>query len=311
MKRILLILLALTPILSILSGCHFGGSKKETLPPTEAMTQPPTKAPTEAPTKAPPTLAPTAAPTAPRSDMDVAWFDDAVFLGDSITISLDHSASANPDLLGKAKFICARNLSFHNALWELDREGAVHPQYEGKTVLAETAAEVTGAKKLFILLGVNDLAGCSPEDTMAGAKLLCERIVKRSPDVKLYIESVTPMLKEKETLDLSNTKISSFNSLMKAYCQEKGYTYIDLFSSLCNNTGGLNPAYCGDPTEQGLHFNGVGCDAWANCLKTAVSDAAILSLNPQDGEPDEINFQDSTAPTAVKPTGAPSNAGGQ
>lgn len=233
--------------------------------------------------------------------MDVAWFDDAVFLGDSITVALDHSASANPNLLGKAKFICAQSLSFHNAIWELDHEGAAHPTYQGETILAETAAEVTGAKKILILLGVNDLAGSTPEATMSFAEELFSRILTHSPDVRIYVQSVTPMLKAKESDSLSNNKIRNFNSLLKAYCEEKDFTYIDLFSDLCDNTGGLNPAYCGDYTEQGIHFNGVGCDVWANCLKTALSEQQILSLNPQNNKPDEINFQDSTPPT---PTGA-------
>lgn len=306
MKRILLIFLTLSLILFSFSGCQLGlgSSKKTTETPTEAPTQAPTKAPTEAPTKAPATQAPTSVPTMPPSDMDVAWFDDAVFLGDSVTVALEHSASANPALLGKAKFICAQSLSFHNALWDLDQEGAVHPTYEGETILSETAAEVTGAKKIFVLLGVNDLAGSSPDATISYAKELFSRILQHSPDVKVYVQSVTPMLKEKETDKLSNSKISNFNSLLKTLCEEKGFTYIDLYSQLSDNSGGLNPAYCGDPTAQGIHFNGVGCDAWANCLKYAIGDEEILALNPQSDEPDEINFQDSTTPTEITATDA-------
>lgn len=314
MKRILLIFLALILILSTLGGCQLG-SKKATEASTEAPTQAPTKAPTEAPTKAPATQAPTVAPTAALPDTDVAWFDDAVFLGDSVTVALDHSASADPSLLGNAKFVCAQSLGYNSALWDLDREDAVHPTYEGEKVLSETAAEITGAKKIFILFGVNDIVSFSDDETISSAEELCGRILTHSPGVKIYIQSVTPVLKSKESDRLNNSKISSFNSLLKSLCEEKGYTYIDLYSSLCDNSGGLNPAYCGDPTEQGIHFNGDGCKAWATALKAAVSKEALLSANPQYNEPDEINFQDSTTPppteaatavqsTAVQPTAA-------
>lgn len=303
-KKLLSAILVLSLIIFSFCGCQIGKTAEETEAPAEAPTQAPTQPPTEAPTRAPETQAPTTIPTLPVSDMDVTWFKDAVFLGDSVTVALDHSASANPALLGEAKFVCAQSLGYHNALWELDREGAVHPTYEGEKILSETAAKVTGANKIFILLGVNDLAGGDADDTMRCAKELCERILTHSPNVRIYFQSVTPMLKEKESDKLSNSKISSFNSLLQAYCQEQGYTFIDLFHFLCDDSGALDPKYCGDPAAQGIHFNGVGCDAWANFLKNTISDAEIISSAYDDDEPDEINFQDSTTPSEPSATTA-------
>lgn len=298
MKKTLHLILVILLLTTTLFGCHNRKATEETEPPA---TQPPTAAPTQPPTAAPTKAPATQAPTQALSELDVSWFDDATFLGDSVTVALDHSAQADPALLGNAQFICSQSLSFHNAVWDLDREDAVHPTYKGETILSETAAEKTGAKKLFILLGVNDLAGCSPENTMEAADIFCERLLTHSPDVKIYFQSVTPMLKEKETDNLTNSKISSFNALLQDYCKEKGYTYIDLFRYLSDDSGALKHEYCGDPTMQGIHFNGTGCKAWANYLKSEVKDAQLLSSNPINDEPDEINFQDSTTPSPSVP----------
>ena len=296
MKKILLIILALTITLSALSGC---GGKKEKKP-TEAPTVAPTEAPTEAPTD-PPTEAPTVAPTVDSASMDLTWFEDAVFLGDSITVALSYSAAADHDMLGDASFVCSQSLGYHNAMWDLDNANAVHPTYEGETILAETAAEVTNAKKIFIMLGVNDLPGYSPEETMSAAEQFCDRLVSCSPDVKIYFQSVTPMLRANESDNLNNSKISSFNNLLKAYCEENGYAFIDLFACLSDDSGALDPAYCSD-AAQGIHFNSAGCQAWVDYLKTFVTDEQVLSANPDNSEPDEINFADSpTAPDATEP----------
>lgn len=247
---------------------------KATEAPAETVAQ--TQAATEAPTQAAAVSAQAAAP------VDASWFDDAVFVGDSVTVALDYACSDDKTLLGDAKFVCAQSLGYHNALWSLDTEGAVHPTYQGTTVLAETAAQVTGATKVFVMLGVNDIGTYGADDTMEEAKKLAERILSHSANVKLYFQSTTPMLADKESGWLNNDKITAFNELLKAYCEEKGYFFIDVYHQVCDNSGALNPAYCGDPDNQGIHFNVEGCTVWAKYLKSAVAEFENAADMPTD-----------------------------
>lgn len=299
MKRLLAILLAV-----LLFAVTFGSCQaKEPAESATAAAAAPTAAPTQTPTAPPapkPTAAPTQAPTAPPPTeepdrADPAWFDDAVFIGDSITESLHLTCADNPSLLGKAKFICAQSLGFHNALLPLDAKNAVHPTYEGKTVLTETAGKLTGAAKIFIMLGMNDL-GYDAADTIQKAGELTKRILQHSPHVTLYFQSVTPVLFEKETQIFNSDTVSHFNTRLKDFCREKGYHYIDIYRHVCDARGRLNPAYCGDPEDQGIHFNGEGCRAWANALREAIADPSGVN------EPDVIVYRvEATQPPVTQP----------
>ena len=269
MKKRILLLSAMLAASIILSGC------KATITPSNETAAVQTDAPaqTEAATEVP-TAAPTEAPTQSAEPVDASWFDDAVFIGDSITVALDYACAGDASLLGDAKFVCAQSLGYHNALWPLDTEGAVHPTYQGKTILSETAAEVTGASKVFILLGVNDIGTYGAEDTFDQAKELARRILERTPDVTLYFQSATPMLEDKESGWLNNDKITAFNELLEAYCAQQGWHFIDLYHQVCDENGKLREDYCGDPEVQGIHFNTEGCTVWADHLKASVNSSA-------------------------------------
>lgn len=245
---------------------------------TEAPVE--TVAVTEAPTQAPTEVA--AVSQQSTAPVDATWFNDAVFIGDSVTLALDYACSGDKTLLGDAKFACAQSLGYHSALWDLDNANAVHPSYQGETILCETAAEKTGANKVFVMLGMNDIGTYGAEDTMEQAKQLAERILSHSPNVKLYFQSTTPMLAEKESGWLNNDKITSFNDLLKKYCEEQGYYFIDVYHQVCDDSGALNPAYCSDPDNQGIHFTEKGCTVWADHLKSAVAQLEAPTEAPTD-----------------------------
>lgn len=264
MKQWIALLLTMLTV-TALGACQTGKKDDKS---TEAPAA--TAAVTEAPTRAPATQAAAVSAQA-AAPVDASWFDDAVFVGDSVTLALDYACSGDKSLLGNAQFVCAQSLGYHNALWDLDTEGAVHPAYQGETILSETAAEKTDANKVFVMLGVNDIGTYGADDTMEQAKQLAERILSHTPNIKLYFQSTTPMLADKESGWLNNDKITDFNDQLKAYCEARGYSFIDVYHQVCDDSGALNPAYCSDPDNQGIHFNTDGCTVWANHLKAAVA----------------------------------------
>jgi DNA helicase-2/ATP-dependent DNA helicase PcrA len=79
------------------------------------------------------------------------------------------------------------------------------------------------------------------------------------------------MLADKESGWLNNDKITDFNDQLKAYCEAQGYSFIDVYHQVCDDSGALNPTYCSDPDNQGIHFNTDGCTVWANYLKSTVA----------------------------------------
>ena len=273
MKKWIALLLAMLTV-TALGACQTGKKDDKA---TEAPAA--TAAVTEAPTQAPATQAAAVSAQA-AAPVEASWFDDAVFVGDSVTLALDYACSGDKSLLGNAQFACAQSLGYHNALWDLDTEGAVHPTYQGETILSETAAEKTGATKVFVMLGVNDIGTYGADDTMEQAKQLAERILSHTPNIKLYFQSTTPMLADKESGWLNNDKITDFNDQLKAYCEARGYSFIDVYHQVCDDSGALNPTYCSDPDNQGIHFNTDGCTVWANYLKSTVTQLEAATEAP-------------------------------
>lgn len=199
-----------------------------------------------------------------------SWFDDAVFVGDSITLKLQYYCENNPSALGKAEFFCAGSLGYNNALWDIDDSNAVHPYYRGEVQLTENCAELTGANKVFIMLGMNDIGLYGVDGAEDGCKQLVDRIKSHTPDVKIYLESVTPILSAFEYDGWNNTLIDKFNTWLKQYCDENGYKYMDINSIVRDENGALRSEYCSDPEAMGVHFSDAACAMWIDYLKNHV-----------------------------------------
>lgn len=195
------------------------------------------------------------------------WFDSAVFVGDSVTLKLSYYCAEHPEALGAAEFFCAGSLGYTNALWELDDPQAVHPYYRGEVRLAEDCVSVTGKKNVFIMLGMNDIGLYGVDGAMESCEKLIARIMEKSPDARIYIQSVTPMIESAQFETFNNTLVKEFDGKLKAYCETNDYKYLDLFSALVDEKGNLPLEYCSDPDSMGLHFSDTACKIWADYLK--------------------------------------------
>lgn len=202
--------------------------------------------------------------TSPKS---AEWFDNAVFVGDSVTLKLDYYCQEHPEALGKASFYCAGSLGYTNALWALDNPEAVHPFYEGANHLVEDCVEITGKKNVFIMLGMNDIGLYGTDGAMNSCKQVVTKILEKSPDAHIYLQTVTPMIESAQLESFNNTLVKEFNGKLKAYCDEKGYHYLDVYSALADDKGNLPKELCSDPDNMGLHFNDTSCQMWVDYLK--------------------------------------------
>ncbi|HLR26667.1 MAG TPA: GDSL-type esterase/lipase family protein [Fodinibius sp.] len=116
--------------------------------------------------------------------------------------------------------------------------------------------------KVFIMIGVNDLAGDRSVDyVVANYAKIVDRIKQASPQTQLYIQSILPV-NDQFTQFPSHTDetsdIKEANQRLKKVAAAKGAVYIDLFDVMGTKDDKLNPDY----TEDGLHLNGPGYLAW-------------------------------------------------
>ena len=197
--------------------------------------------------------------------VSASFFDDAVFVGDSVSLRLYYYCQSHQGVLGKAQFLTSGSLGSGNALTDISEE-SVHPSYQGEKMLIEDGVKAIGAKKVFIMLGMNDIALYGIDDSVKNMETLIERILEKSPDAQIYLQSMTPMLENTQKKSLNNANIEIYNEDLKTLCQEKGYHFVDVASVMKLDDGSLIPEYCSDPEDMGIHFTDAGAEAWISYL---------------------------------------------
>lgn len=213
--------------------------------------------------------APTVSTNQPPQD-EWGWFDDAVFVGDSVSLKLTGYVTkmrqSDPDYLGKAQFLTAGSLGSGNALWEVS-DKSVHPLYQGTKMRLEDSVHACGAKKLYILLGMNDVGMYGVDGSVENMQTLLGLIKEKTPDLGIYVQSATPIHKGNEKKVLNNANLRLYNEKLKEMCDRNGYYYVDIASVLTDEEGYLPSAYCSDASGMGMHFTDEACRIWVDYLK--------------------------------------------
>ncbi|MGL4520647.1 MAG: SGNH/GDSL hydrolase family protein [Phocaeicola sp.] len=127
-------------------------------------------------------------------------------------------------------------------------------------------------KKIFILIGVNDLPRKTAiEEIVSNINQVIGKIKEQSPKTKIYLQSVLPMSDEKNMFHGHTERhadVAPLNSLLEAVAQKEQITYIDLYSQFINpETGKMDLRY----TNDGLHLLGAGYELWASIVKPYVN----------------------------------------
>lgn len=201
----------------------------------------------------------------PSGPVETSFYDDAVFIGDSVSLRLDMYCQAHQGALGKAQFLTAGSLGSGNALEKVTSD-SVHPYYQGEHMSVEDGVKASGAKKVFIMLGMNDVGLYGVEDSVKNMETLTERILEKNPDAEIYLQSMTPMLTGHERKVLNNENLDKYNAGLKELAKEKGYHFADVASVMKQEDGSLKPEYCSDPEGMGIHFTDAGAEAWIDYL---------------------------------------------
>lgn len=123
-------------------------------------------------------------------------------------------------------------------------------------------------KKLFLMIGINDVSHNLTADSIAGMiRLTVERIQRESPETELHLQSLLPINESFGRYKLLTGKtdlVPEINTRLKALAQEKKIDFIDLFPLFAEgNTNVLRK----DLTTDGLHLNEEGYKIWTKALK--------------------------------------------
>ncbi|MDO5448302.1 MAG: SGNH/GDSL hydrolase family protein [Clostridia bacterium] len=199
--------------------------------------------------------------------VDNSYFNEAVFIGDSVSLKLRYYVSNGS--LGNANMsFCVGNFGSTNAL-----RGSVI-----SNVWDQVAA--TGRKRVYIMLGMNDLNAVGVDGAVSNMRTLCYKIqsafqARNGYNPLIYIQSMTPINAKKNGTNgkvLNNANIKIYNQKLSGMAAANGWYFVDVASVMYNDEGFLRDDFCGDPNAMGLHFSAAGCSQWVWYLHTHAYD---------------------------------------
>lgn len=197
-----------------------------------------------------------------------AYFSDAVFLGDSIMIGWRNyvlsEQNKSASFMGNTQFLVAGSYGAGHAVSALTAKDAVHPTYQGEKMQAQDAIAAMGAKKVFILFGLNDLAIYGVEGTITNFQTLIDRIKTESPDTQITIMSSTYMMEGSEKTKLNNANLRKLNTALIDWTNNQGIDFIDVASSMVDSRGYLKAEYSSDAY---VHITPEGYALWTKILR--------------------------------------------
>lgn len=122
-------------------------------------------------------------------------------------------------------------------------------------------------KKIFILIGINDMKRGTPKEVILNNyRKIIRRVKEQSPKTKLYVQSILPINKAMlpaSYAKLSNAAILEMNVQLKTIANQQQLNYVNLHDVFAGNDGELKKELSID----GLHLKSAAYILWADYLK--------------------------------------------
>ena len=196
--------------------------------------------------------------------MTESWFSDAAFVGDSITIGWKNYNNLMLDFFGQTRFFCEGGYGVGHALDPIS-DTSIHPVFAGEQHLVWDILNMTEAKKVFLLLGMNDLTLFGVNGTAEKYEQVIDEIRAHVPGIQIYVISAMYMYRGSERDKLNNANIFEFNKKLVDICSKKGIEFINIASHLIDEDGFLTDEYCSDKY---VHQTYKAYAVWGNILRS-------------------------------------------
>lgn len=198
-------------------------------------------------------------PEVPLSFCEVSddYFDDAVFIGDSRVVSLYEYSDWK-----EATYYCSSGMTL----------GGVFKDPTGRWKDGNWKVNIADAlqqeqyKKVYIMLGINDMGVGDLDYFMNHYSDMVYQIHEWQPDAIIYIMSIMNVSAERDAQGdyINNEAIRVRNERLKELDNGRDTFYLDINSVVCDDNGCLNAEY----TFDGVHLYAQYVPLWTDYLKT-------------------------------------------
>lgn len=186
--------------------------------------------------------------------VELDYFDDAVFIGDSRTEGLYINTG-----LSNATFYAHQGLMVDEVYTkEVVTVG-------GKKTTVMDALAQTSFSKVYIMLGINETGWIYDDIFIEKYGEIIDGIRDINPDAVIYVQSILPVSSEVSATHsyIKNEKISTYNQLLQEMAEEKGLYYVNVAEAVAGSDGSL-PA---DMATDGIHLKKDPCQTWLMYLR--------------------------------------------
>lgn len=182
------------------------------------------------------------------------YFDDAAFVGDSLTVGMKLTDYVNKNNLFGITGVSINAIKTQRA------------EFNGKQTTALKAAGNMKPKKIYIMLGTNSIGYTSVSTMIEQYAEVIDLLKDSNPNAIFYIQSIPPMTKSYIN---SNSKFKTkhfeeFNEELEALAIAKECYFLDTYSLFVTESGYLPRSLSTD----GLHLNQDAYDIMFEYIKT-------------------------------------------
>lgn len=187
--------------------------------------------------------------------VDNSFFNDVMFVGDSITTGIDLY-----DIVNGCSVIAYTGINTSTILSK-----AVVRNKQGTKVTFLNAMKEYNPKHIFIMLGINGIAFQSKENFLTGYRQFVDAVKAQHPNAIIYLQSILPVTNKKQNSDsrFANSKINSYNEGIQALALEKNVYYLNVAEAFKDAYGNLPSKASSD----GVHFGPAHYRLWIEYLK--------------------------------------------
>ena len=185
------------------------------------------------------------------------YFADAVFIGDSRTVGLYEYGG----LEEISTFYASKGLT----IYKLFSAEIVKVPGERKKKTIEEALGENQFKKIYLMVGINEMGTGTVETFAKAYKEAVEHLLELQPDAIIYIQGILKVTTERSGQGdyINNEGITARNEAIAQLADNSRIFYLDVNPLLCDASGGLESSY----TSDGVHLKAQYISIWKNYLK--------------------------------------------
>ncbi|MBQ3008430.1 MAG: hypothetical protein IJD80_02470 [Oscillospiraceae bacterium] len=196
--------------------------------------------------------------------VDISYFNDVIFLGDSLADGFKVYTRTGNLPLGEtdAVYLTQKSTTPRTFLQPGVRIDAGEGPVDVWAVI-----EQKQPGKMYITLGTNALMSMTPETLVESYQQLIDKIRSVTPQTIIYVTTITPTTYRKAVSEprLSFDRIYQANLLLAKMCRDNGLALINLYEVLKNESGYLREEIA---AKDGYHLTPKGYQEWLDYLIT-------------------------------------------